>query len=132
LQSGATGGNANAAATALLYGDAMFRTAQPASAATPGGTACTGVTKRATLVRDKPDPSGQQVLFLDANATVNVIGKTADGTWVLIEANGAKGWLFVSTLDVRCDLSGVPVVDPAAPLSAGPSNASDALGYLLD
>lgn len=75
-------------------------------------------------VRGGPSTAYAIVVSLGGGTTLPVIGKTADGSWLLVEISGGSGWISAPYADVT-GLDSVPVVSapppPAPPTSSGSS-----------
>lgn len=107
-----------AAATMLLFGDLTLTNAASAS-----GTTAT-VTANGVNVLNQPNAASAVVFQLQANATVQVVGRSADNQWArIIIPNdfAAPGWIFAPALSVAGGLEALPVHDNDTPVETTPS-----------
>lgn len=61
-------------------------------------------------VRAGPNDSSQVLRTLNAGEEVNIVGKTRDGAWLLLETD--NGWVRKEAIDLLDSLALVPVKDP--------------------
>jgi hypothetical protein len=108
------GTTAGQVVTFVLYGDTNISTTPPATggAAPQTQVQCSGTTTRATYIRSTPTANGPQLLLLQGNTTVNIIGRRANNSWVLVEHQNVTGWVFTGVLTLSCNLDAVVVVEP--------------------
>ncbi|HVO44659.1 MAG TPA: SH3 domain-containing protein [Aggregatilineales bacterium] len=113
--------------TFVMYGDTNLTNLTPPDNTPPTATSapmtCTGTTKRLTYLRGTPVYNGPQVKPLPGGTAVTIRGRTPDNQWVFGETGGLTGWVFTSTLNMSCDLGGIPVVTTAAPGGGGSPGA---------
>ena len=82
--------------------------------AVPAGSAiCT--TTSALNVRSQPSTSGRILVTLPTNTTLNIAGRNASNSWLLVRsADGAtQGWVFARLVNVQGDVNAVPVTASA-------------------
>ncbi len=88
----------------------------------PGSVAATA---NVTLnIRNGPGATFGVVGYLPGGATVPVLGRNGDSSWVFIDRNGTKGWVAAWLCSISGDLSSVPVTSQsggAAPPPSAPS-----------
>jgi LysM repeat protein len=92
-------------------------------------------------LRATPTLTGQVLGYLDALTRLNVVGRTADSTWLkVVTPTGQGGWVTTSWTDVYVALAKVPIVNvelaapataivasaaaPTAPTNAAPTDAA--------
>jgi len=95
----------------------------------PLSTIETTETRAIANVRARPDPRGEVVAVLPARASPEVLGRTADGAWLMVAVPGSaadavRGWLPADRLDLPPDrrdaleVLALPESAPAAEASA--------------
>ncbi len=110
--------------TFILYGDTTINGLNVQPSTQPASTAvtCSATTTRATYLRAAPGANEAQVQLLQANTTVNVTGRSGDGSWVWAQSADQTGWLFIRNLNMGCDVQSLPevgVTNGVLPLAAG-------------
>jgi len=77
-------------------------------------------------LRAAPTLTSQVLGYLDALTRLNVVGRTADSTWLqVVTPTGQNGWVTTSWTDVYVALAKVPIVNVElpAPATATPAGA---------
>lgn len=67
-------------------------------------------------VRQGPSTEYPIIQNLAPNTTVQIVGRSLDGVWLVIQLNGAYGWVFRDTVQFTDDINSLPPVE-APPLS---------------
>jgi uncharacterized protein YgiM (DUF1202 family) len=78
----------------------------------------TAVANTGANVRQLPRENGELMGSLTSGASVNVVGRLSDGSWLQIEFpadSGQSGWVLASLLTVAGDVDSLNVVDPNVP-----------------
>lgn len=70
---------------------------------------------RSVNVRTRPTITSPRLGVLDAGASANITGKTADSEWLQIDFQGQEGWIAFFVVDATGNLDSVPVVIPTTP-----------------
>ena len=113
--------------------DPMARATQPDDIATTATdtTVATKVTEVATAPRSLVavagidgvqlwDGTGQLLTTLDIGAKLQATARTADGQWLIVEADNTNGWAQATQV-VAFDLTDLPVTSLAAPVTTASS-----------
>jgi ABC-type branched-subunit amino acid transport system substrate-binding protein len=86
-------------------------TLAPTATATPQGVVAT-VTRAIQNVRSGPGLNYDVIGQLRQNDQVQVIGASADLSWLVIQFRGTQGWISAAIMDVFGDPNTVPIVNP--------------------
>jgi uncharacterized protein YraI len=81
----------------------------------------------ALRLRSEPGSGGDILAFLDANAPLDVNGRTADSGWVQVTTGaGITGWVSADYVDLRVAVDGLPVTGELveAPAASNSSSSS--------
>ncbi len=70
-------------------------------------------------IRSGPGTGYSQMGLVPADTTLPVLGRNADGSWIVIEFHGMRGWIAGWLCTFAGDLAGVPVTDSVAGSAAG-------------
>jgi hypothetical protein len=115
VQANLPGTTAGQLVTFVIYGDTNLTNTTPPlsdSATAQPETACGGTITRSTYLRGGPTTSGAQVQLLQTNTTVNVIGRLANRSWVLVETQGVVGWVTASSVKLDCVMESITTIAP--------------------
>ncbi len=89
---------------------------QPAETATPEVVMVTNPGPNALNLRAMPSLTAQTIGALDANTNTKVLGRSADGEWLLVEVPGKpdqKAWVYASLVQLMSGNPGaVPIATP--------------------
>jgi ABC-type branched-subunit amino acid transport system substrate-binding protein len=96
-------------------------TATPTVTPTPEGVVIT-ITSARQNVRTGPGLNYDVIGQLSQGDQAQVIGATADNSWVVINFRGQQGWLATYLLDVFGDLNTVPIITPPPTPTPAPTN----------
>lgn len=99
-------------------------------AATDGPTPA-GAEESAVTLRAGPEASAAVVITLPGDAALNVVGRSADGTWLAAAEPGEAailGWARVADLDWNGDLVALPVVAGTALAPPAPTGNATPVG----
>src|SRR5260221_11311550 len=125
VQATVPGATAGQAVTFILYGDTTVSGLGPSTNSTAAPAAsCSATTQRATYLRAQPDLVSDKTQLLPAGTTTNVSERLANNTWVIDNAQGKSGWLFVqNNATLSCDINNLKVLDPSSPAVLAGSGA---------
>jgi branched-chain amino acid transport system substrate-binding protein len=98
-------------------------TATPAATNTPEGVFVL-ITRNAQNVRTGPGTNYEVIGQLKQNETAQVIGATADYSWVVISFRGQNGWLSTDILELNGDRRTIPVVQAPPTPTPPPATAT--------
>ena len=94
--------------------------AEPAASTPPAGLAA------ASPLRELPAETSREVANLEAGTAVNALGRSENGTWVLVEVpgqEGVAGWLTASSVRGLIDVAALPVFEVPVNV-AGPTEGA--------
>jgi ABC-type branched-subunit amino acid transport system substrate-binding protein len=92
-------------------GNIGIGTSVPTATATPQGVVAT-VTRAIQNVRSGPGLNYDVIGQLRQNDQVQVVGASADLTWLVIQFRGTQGWISAAIMDVFGDANTLPIVNP--------------------
>lgn len=100
----------------LLLVFVLLLTSALAVSAQDGGEADGPVVTNYVYVRYLPDVKSDYVVQLGPDTAVTIMGVTADGGWLYIEADesGEAGWVRINAITFTDDVADLPVVDAPA------------------
>lgn len=80
------------------------------SSLTPCGV-CVGLISSVLSVRQEPSGDAEKLVQINSERTYDVLGKSADGEWWLIDYGGGRGWISAAYTQVKVgDPDSIPVI----------------------
>jgi uncharacterized protein YraI len=98
--------------------------AQPPFANQEAGVTLTVITLDYAKLRTGPDRSYPEITTISYAVYLTAYGRNESGSWLYVDYNGTRGWVYSALLEIRGDTFSLPVTDAAgAPTGGGAAPA---------